>query len=202
MSLGQGHIRYFDGPEAVPYPATRTPPGRATLRIVARDLRKRFKFDVGQDAVDLLNAANINVLNQLARLRIDWERLRRDGFRLIDHGSREHKIALDELRALVSSQIDWYITSPLPAWRWGAENINKWHYTFLQHGVTKDDLSIWINPKPISLMITATRTSTRASSATTRRTCSRPEIRMTGFPRHDRLLELGATPPRRREPCC
>lgn len=133
----------------------------------------------------------VNAWFVVSRQSNDWVRLRNEGFRLIDHGSRQHKIALLNCAHLLSSQIDWYITSPLPAWRYGAKNVNKWHYTFLQHGVTKDDLSIWINTKPISLMITATPDEHESIVGHgSPYVFSEREIRMTGFPRHDRLLKL------------
>jgi glycosyltransferase involved in cell wall biosynthesis/CDP-glycerol glycerophosphotransferase (TagB/SpsB family) len=129
----------------------------------------------------------VNAWFVLARTSKDWDRLSADGFRLIQHGSREHKVALLHCDHLISSQIDNYITNPLSK-RYGEGH---WRYTFLQHGVTKDDLSIWINPKPISLMITATPDEHESIvGAGSPYVFSQREVKMTGFPRHDRLLSM------------
>lgn len=137
----------------------------------------------------------INSYFVLSRESSDWDRLEAEGFRLIEHRSREHQIALLNCVHVLSSQIDNYITRPLSSWLFGAENVNKWHYTFLQHGVTKDDLSIWINPKPIDLLITATADEHRSIvEDTSPYIWGDREVKMTGFPRHDRLLELARGP--------
>ena len=87
---------------------------------------------------------------------------------------------------MVSSHVDQYVVEPFArrgAWRW--------KYAFLQHGVTTGDISRWLNTKAIDLLVTASRHE-RASIAgdgssykfTTK------EVVRTGFPRHDRLLQL------------
>ena len=141
------------------------------------------------------NRPKVNAFFVLARSSPDWARLSAEGFRLVDHRSREHDIALLNARHVLSSQIDNYITSPQSAELFGPENVGRWHYTFLQHGVTKDDLSIWINTKPIDLMITATPDEYRSIvDDTSPYIFSDREVKLTGFPRHDRLLELARGP--------
>jgi glycosyltransferase involved in cell wall biosynthesis/CDP-glycerol glycerophosphotransferase (TagB/SpsB family) len=137
---------------------------------------------------------HLNIWYVLSRTSSDWDRLQRDGFRLLEHRSRQHTFALRNCRHVISSQIDHYVVHPLPTSRFGPET---WHYTFLQHGVTKDDLSVWINSKPIDLMITVTPDETASIVGDgTPYVFTDREVRMTGFPRHDRLLELArAVPP-------
>ncbi|HEX3823350.1 MAG TPA: CDP-glycerol glycerophosphotransferase family protein [Mycobacteriales bacterium] len=135
----------------------------------------------------------VNAWFVLSKRSSDWDRLRRAGFRLIDHRSRRHTIALLNCRHLISSQVDHYVVSPLSAARFGRP---RWKFTFLQHGVTKDDLSVWINPKPIELMISASpdEHASFVGDGTPYVHTTR-EVAMTGFPRHDRLLEIaGRTP--------
>jgi glycosyltransferase involved in cell wall biosynthesis/CDP-glycerol glycerophosphotransferase (TagB/SpsB family) len=128
----------------------------------------------------------------------DWPRLEAEGVRLIAHGSREHAAALLHCEHVISSQIDHYVTHPLDEARFGPRT---WQYTFLQHGVTKDDLSNWINYKPISLMITATPDEHQSivGDGTPYRYTSK-EVKLTGFPRHDRLWTLAANDPAPDEP--
>jgi glycosyltransferase involved in cell wall biosynthesis/CDP-glycerol glycerophosphotransferase (TagB/SpsB family) len=135
----------------------------------------------------------INAWFVLSRSSSDWDRLQRDGFRLLEHRAREHTLALLNCRHVISSQIDHYVVHPLPKSRFGPET---WHYTFLQHGVTKDDLSVWINGKPIELMITCTPAETASIAGDhTPYVYTDREIRMTGFPRHDRLVDLARRRP-------
>jgi glycosyltransferase involved in cell wall biosynthesis/CDP-glycerol glycerophosphotransferase (TagB/SpsB family) len=141
------------------------------------------------------NHRRVNAWFVLSRASSDWDRLAAEGFRLIEYGTREYQIALLNCEHVLSSQIDNYITAPLSKWRFGEENVNTWHYTFLQHGVTKDDLSIWINPKPIDLMITATPDEHHSIvDDSSPYIWGDREVKMTGFPRHDRLLALAQGP--------
>lgn len=118
----------------------------------------------------------------------DWARLQAEGFRLIAHGSRDHTAALMQAEHLISSQIDGYIVKP-PAVR--RLRKPRWQLTFLQHGVTKDDLSNWLNSKPIRLMITATPQEQAGFAGDwTPYVFTTREVQLTGFPRHDRLLQL------------
>jgi hypothetical protein len=89
---------------------------------------------------------------------------------------------------LLSSQVDHYIVQPLDPKRHGHKS---WRFTFLQHGVTKDDLSRWVNRKPISLFITASTDEQESIVGDhTPYIFTGKEVVLTGFPRHDRLLEL------------
>ncbi len=66
-----------------------------------------------------------------------------------------------------------------------------WKFVFLQHGVTKDNISGWLNRygKNIALFITASPYE-RASIVNTPAYDYAPQqIALTGFPRHDRLFE-------------
>ena len=56
-------------------------------------------------------------------------------------------------RHLVSSFADAAIIQPAAITRLGPP---AWRFCFLQHGVTQDDLSRWLNPKDIDLLITNT----------------------------------------------
>lgn len=140
----------------------------------------------------------INSWFVLNRNSSDWDRLAAEGFRLIEHGGPRHKIALLNATHLISSHVDHYVVAPLNRKRYGPP---RWRYTFLQHGVIKDDLSTWLNPKPIDLMLTSTRDEFDSIAGSgTRYRYSSLEIALTGLPRHDRLWRLGqgATPAQRR----
>lgn len=98
------------------------------------------------------NRQDINSWFVLTEDSSDWQRLSDEGFRLVRHGSLEHLLLLLCTTHLVSSQVDHYIVHPY------TPKLFKpfpWKFTFLQHGVSKDDVSRWLNRKPIDLLVTA-----------------------------------------------
>lgn len=84
----------------------------------------------------------------------DWTRLEKLGVKMLVHGSFEHLVALMNAENLVSSQVDHYVVHPFEPKKYGRF---PWKFTFLQHGVTKDDVSRWLNRKPIDLLVTASK---------------------------------------------
>lgn len=140
----------------------------------------------------LRHRPELNAYFVLRRSSHDWDRLERDGFRLIEFGSLEHRIALVNAKHLISSQADPYVLA-FPTVR-HRRTRQRSRFTFLQHGVTKDDLSAWLNSKPIDCLVTASPAEyayfvdPRGPYVLTER-----EVVLTGFPRHD---ALGAGDPR------
>ena len=73
----------------------------------------------------------------------------------------------------------------------------RWRLGFLQHGVSKDDLSRWLNRTDLDLFVVSTdaELASVAGDGTAYRFTAR-EARLTGLPRFDRLLAKGrAVPP-------
>lgn len=123
----------------------------------------------------------------------DWKRLAGEGFRLIAFGSDEHGVALLNADYLISSHADHFILWPFS--RHGYSDLVHYQFIFLQHGVTKDDLSRWLNTKPIALFVTATAPEFRSIAGNDSGYCfSEKEVKLTGFPRHDALLASAAHP--------
>ena len=121
----------------------------------------------------------------------DWPRLTKEGFRLIEHGSSAHTIALLNCEQLISSQVDSYVVNPPVLQRLGRER--RWQYHFLQHGVTMHDLSRWLNPKTMTSLVTTTDAEYEAFIADDGNYVVSPhEAILTGMPRHDELLRKAA----------
>ena len=117
----------------------------------------------------------------------DWVRLKNEGFRLVAHGTRQHRALLLRTSRLISSHVDSYVVNPLDTRYYGSPT---WQFVFLQHGVTKDDISRWLNGKPIRRIISTSRAEhTGFVGRHTPYTFTEREVRLTGFPRHDALLE-------------
>lgn len=135
----------------------------------------------------------INAWFVLSKSSPDWARLKADGFRLVEYGTREHVLLMKNAAHLISSQIDRYIVTPYDFSRYGR---NWWRFTFLQHGVTKDDLSHWFNSKTMHLMLTAGKAEydSFVSDGTPYKVTGR-EVSITGLPRHDDLQRLREATP-------
>lgn len=128
----------------------------------------------------------VNAWFVLRRTSSDWARLHAEGFRLLEFGSTRHMMALRNASNLISSHIDHYVVVPWDTRLFGR---GKWRFTFLQHGVTKDDISRWLNPKPISLIVTTSEAEQQGFVGDdTPYVLTEREARLTGFPRHDALL--------------
>ena len=127
----------------------------------------------------------------LKRDSSDWQRLKSEGFQLIPFGSEEHQIALINAKFVVSSQPDEFNQWPE---RWRDREMCRYRLIFLQHGVIKDDISRWLNTKPISLMLTSTRAEYESVvDAQSDYRMSDKEVVLTGLPRHDRLWSMPKT---------
>ncbi|WP_170290055.1 bifunctional glycosyltransferase/CDP-glycerol:glycerophosphate glycerophosphotransferase [Arthrobacter gandavensis] len=129
---------------------------------------------------------DINAWFLLDRSSPDWKRLEEEGFRLVALDSKE-AVALSLNAAYkISSDATFDVQFPVPPSRFGT---GRGKIVFLQHGITKDDLSRWLNPKPISMIATATvqEYNSIASDDSPYR-YSGTETKLTGFPRFDELL--------------
>lgn len=124
----------------------------------------------------------------LRRTSRDWNRLAEEGFRLIEFGSPEHEKALLACSKLISSHADQYIFEPIEGKK--IKPNCSYHYVFLQHGITKDDLSNWLNSKHIQLFVTVTKPeySSIAGEGSPYKFTDF-NVKRTGFPRHDALLK-------------
>lgn len=119
----------------------------------------------------------------------DWRRLRREGHRrIVPHGSLRWKLLMANCRHLISSHADVPVMRPTAL----SFMEPKWRFTFLQHGVIKDDLSAWLNSKRIDLFITSTpQEHASIAGDHTPYTFTTKEVKLTGLPRFDRLREIG-----------
>lgn len=183
---------------------TLTAPEQRLLRTAAsRRVRKEFDqawvlMDRVHDADDsaehlfhYLRAErpDLNAFFVLEEGTADWQRLHRPlGRRLVAFGSERWKQLMLNAAHLVSSHADRAIVDApgLPP------GPRPWRFTFLQHGVIKDDLSAWLNTKNIDVFVTSTHAEhesiVRDHSGYTVTT---KETVLTGLPRFDRLLEAG-----------
>lgn len=116
----------------------------------------------------------------------DWARLEQEGFKLLDFGSDEFESKLKHCSKIISSHLDRYVNN-----YFGDEYEYSKKFVFLQHGITKDDMSSWFNGKKnLQCLITATQPEYQSMiSNNTRYKLTEKEVTLTGFPRHDKLLK-------------
>ncbi|HEB9341530.1 TPA: CDP-glycerol glycerophosphotransferase family protein [Campylobacter coli] len=88
----------------------------------------------------------------LSKNSIDYPRLKKEGFRLIDPKGFYFKYLIYKADKIISSHIDRYIFNAL-----GGDTLKTKDFIFLQHGVTKDNLSRWLNQRKINIFITSTK---------------------------------------------
>lgn len=115
----------------------------------------------------------------------DWDRLRREGFNLVAYGSPEFHALMLNAAHLASSHADRFITDAVPV-RYGRP---RYSFTFLQHGVIKGDISRWLNSKSISTFVVSTEAEYDYVAGPGPFKFSQREVRLSGLPRFDDLLE-------------
>ncbi|EAJ9598669.1 glycosyltransferase [Campylobacter coli] len=117
----------------------------------------------------------------LRKESLDWERLEKEGFNLVEFGSLEFERIIKKASKVISSNADGYLTRYITS---------KQQFIFLQHGVIKDDLSRWLNSKKIDLFITSTKAEYDSiANDYNHYKFGKKEVVLTGLARHDALLK-------------
>ncbi|WP_146364481.1 bifunctional glycosyltransferase/CDP-glycerol:glycerophosphate glycerophosphotransferase [Arthrobacter yangruifuii] len=128
----------------------------------------------------------INAWFLLERTSRDWDRLAAEGFKLVAYGSDESVLLYLNAAFKISSHLNANIEFPVSKRRFGT---GRARFVFLQHGVIKDDMSLWLNTKETALMITATYAEHESIAGDGPYDLTRQEVKLVGFPRHDALLK-------------
>jgi hypothetical protein len=174
-------------------------------RAAATEVRERYRdawlvMDRVQAADDngehlyrylMRSRPDIDAYFVLDRASAHWDRLAAEGFRLLAHGSDEARLLAVHAAARLSSDAVEACMYPAPRRDFGDP---AGIFVFLQHGVTKDDISRWLNSKRIDLLITATEAehASFVGPGSPYALTSEQVVR-TGFARYDRLLALRRT---------
>jgi len=117
----------------------------------------------------------------------DFNRMKKYG-KVLPYGSYKHKLFLLLCDKLISSHADEVILDPFGSTKIFYKDLLTFDFVFLQHGVTQNDLSGWLNKyqKNIKLFITSSKME-YDSILNGQYGYSKKEIALTGMPRHDRL---------------
>jgi glycosyltransferase involved in cell wall biosynthesis len=134
---------------------------------------------------------SINAWFVVVKDSADYARLKAEGYgdRLVAHGSTPWRLLMANCTHVLSSHADAPVMAPPEILAFMEP---KWHFTFLQHGVIKDDLSRWLNYKRIDLFVTSTVPEYDSIAGEhTAYPFTTKETVLTGLPRFDRLVEMG-----------
>ena len=115
----------------------------------------------------------------------DWQRLKQEGFNLIEFGSQEFEERLRKANKIISSHLEQHINNYFN----DLYEFSK-KFIFLQHGITIHDLSTWTNSKiNLQCFITATKPEFLSINSDFNSYKLTPkEVVLTGFPRYDSLI--------------
>ncbi|EPV5183300.1 CDP-glycerol:glycerophosphate glycerophosphotransferase [Campylobacter coli] len=115
----------------------------------------------------------------------DWERLKKEGFKLVKFGSFEFERIIKKVSKVISSHADEYLMRYITS---------RQQFIFLQHGVTQNDISKWLNNRKINLFfVSAQMEFDSIVKNYTRYKFGQKEVVLTGFARHDALLKNNKT---------
>ncbi len=116
----------------------------------------------------------------------DWQRLEAEGCKLVQFGTSEHRLLMLNSVEMISSRVDDVVDLPIDGTMFGTP---RRRFTFLQHDAITDDISRWVNDKPISRFITVSEKEFESIAGDhTPYVFTDKEVALTGLPRHDRLL--------------
>ncbi|EFB0821037.1 glycosyltransferase [Campylobacter coli] len=117
----------------------------------------------------------------LRKESLDWERLEKEGFNLVEFGSLEFERIIKKASKVISSHADGYLTRYITS---------KQQFIFIQHGVIPNDLSKWLNSKKIDLFVTSTKAEYKSiANDYNRYKFGKKEVALIGLARHDALLK-------------
>ncbi|MBN8425011.1 CDP-glycerol glycerophosphotransferase family protein [Microbacterium esteraromaticum] len=183
---------------------TRSGSMNVARRVAMADPRKARRFanawvfidrdvDAGDSAEDMYwwvqeNHPEINAWFVVRKGTKDWKRMSARGARLVDYGSADFGALLHHAAHLASSHADRFITDAVPRKHVPTDYV----FTFLQHGVIKGDISGWLNSKTLHVFVTSTQDEYDYVTGDSPFRFGTKEVRLTGLPRFDALLERAA----------
>ena len=110
---------------------------------------------------------------------------------IIKHKSLKHKILFLNADLILSSQADNYVYNLFGNGKYYIGDLYNFKFVFLQHGVTYNNLSPWlnVNSRKIDLIITASEREKKSIVEDYRYNYPKGNVSTTGFARYDKLFK-------------
>ena len=120
----------------------------------------------------------------------DYEKMSKVG-KIIDFDSVKFRLMTLQSENVISSQASEYVLNPYGGDYKFMSDLYNYNFVFLQHGITKDDISGWLNKtnKNIKLFVTAGKPEYK-SIIDGEYFYDEEVVRLTGFPRFDNLARM------------
>jgi CDP-glycerol glycerophosphotransferase (TagB/SpsB family) len=136
------------------------------------------------------NRPDINSWFVIERHTPDWRRLKKSRTsNVLTYDSLQWRLMMLNCSHVISSHLTEAIHRPPNMLRLRKPD---WKFTFLQHGVIKDDISRWVNRKKIDLFVTSTGAEHQSIVGDeTTYIFTDKEVKRDGLPRFDKLHEAG-----------
>lgn len=111
--------------------------------------------------------------------------------KVLDHFSKKHKLLHLLADVTISASGDAYVTNPYNRFlKYYQDIISQQKHVFLQHGITQNDLSNWLNRYNKSFDLFVTSAYPEYGSILNGSYCyDENVVKLTGFPRYDRLYD-------------
>ena len=131
----------------------------------------------------------IKVYFAISKNSMDYNKVKKIG-RVLNLNSIKYKLYFLLADKIISSQADPWVTNPFGKKNNYYKDLYNSDFVFLQHGITKNDLSSWLNcyEKNIKLFITAVKKEYK-SIIEGSYGFGKNIVKLTGFPRYDNLVD-------------
>lgn len=135
-----------------------------------------------------IDTKNVLPCFDISKNSTDYKRLKSVG-KVLPHDSFRYKLYFLAAKKIISAQIDEYVINAFDELRDYMVNLYQFDIVFLQHGLTKDDLSDWLNrfDKNIGLFVTGAKPE-YDSILHGNYFYTEKQVKLTGFPRFDNLV--------------
>lgn len=133
---------------------------------------------------------NLKTYFVLEKSSEDYEKMKSVG-KVVPYGSLKYKMLSLFCTNIISSQASDYIVNPFGMYKKYLVDLYHFNFTFLQHGITKDDISDWLNraSKNIKVFVTAGKPE-YDSIVQGDYYYGEQVVKLTGFPRYDTLFRM------------
>ena len=133
------------------------------------------------------NEKNANVFFTIQKTSPDYKRMKKIG-NVLKYGSLKYKLYFLLSEFIISSQADEWVINAFGKRRCYMNDLFKFKYVFLQHGIIKDNLSSWLKKynKDIKIFVTSAKAEYQ-SVLDENYMYTEKEVKLTGLPRYDKL---------------